>query len=193
MTDLTGKQIANTYKQLLRMGVSTNSGVSANLTTVETGDGTNTSFQIATESAKFLGTLAVSGATSIASGLHVGDKVCASSYYGDGSNLTGIEASVPSNISVSNVTIGGNLYVSGTTTIVGATHLQAAVSVGGAAQFGSTVTVSGATQLQSTVTAVGAATFKSDVSVSGGLDVLENVSIGGTLRLVGDRLLKPHC
>ena len=29
MTDLTGKLISNTYKQLLRLGVSTNSGVSA--------------------------------------------------------------------------------------------------------------------------------------------------------------------
>ena len=148
MTDLTGKQIANTYKQLLRLGVSTNSGVSAGLTTIETGDGTDSSFQIATGAAKFTGTLAVSGATSIASGLHVGDKVCASSFYGDGSNLTGVTATIAGNISVSNVTVGGNLYVSGTTTIVGATHLQAAVSVGGAAQFGSTVTVSGATQLQ---------------------------------------------
>jgi hypothetical protein len=73
MTDLTGKQIANTYKQLLRLGVSTNSGVSAGLTTVETGDGTDSSFQIATGAAKFTGTLAVSGATSIASGLHVGE------------------------------------------------------------------------------------------------------------------------
>tara|TARA_R110001592_G_scaffold249682_1_gene512165 strand:- start:338 stop:514 length:177 start_codon:yes stop_codon:yes gene_type:complete len=31
MTDLTGKTIANTYKQLLKVGVSTNTGVSAGL------------------------------------------------------------------------------------------------------------------------------------------------------------------
>ena len=85
MTDLTGKTIANTYKQLLRVGVSTNTGVSAGLTTIETGDGTNSSFELATGSAKFTGTLAITGATSIASNLHVTEKVCASAFYGAGS------------------------------------------------------------------------------------------------------------
>ena len=55
MTELTGKTIANTYKQLLRVGVSTNTGVSAGLSTIETGDGTDSSFQLATGSAKFTG------------------------------------------------------------------------------------------------------------------------------------------
>ena len=94
MTELTGKTIANTYKQLLRVGVSTNTGVSAGLSTIETGDGTDSSFQLATGSAKFTGSLVIDGATSIASGLHVDQKVCASAFYGDGSNLSGVTASL---------------------------------------------------------------------------------------------------
>ena len=185
MTDLTGKTIANTYKQLLRVGVSTNTGVSAGLTTIESGDGTDSSFQLATNSAKFTGTLVVDGATSIADNLHVDEKVCASAFYGDGSNISGVTATIAGNISVSNATVGGNLYVSGTATIVGATHLQAALSVGGAAQFGSTVTVSGAAQLQSTVTAVGAATFKSTVTVENVAALKNNVTVGGTFNVAG--------
>ena len=185
MTDLTGKTIANTYKQLLRVGVSTNTGVSAGLATIESGDGTDSSFQLATNSAKFTGTLVVDGATSIADNLHVDEKVCASAFYGDGSNISGVTATIAGNISVSNATVGGNLYVSGTATIVGATHLQAALSVGGAAQFGSTVTVSGAAQLQSTVTAVGAATFKSTVTVEAAAALKNNVTVGGTYKVKG--------
>jgi hypothetical protein len=185
MTELTGKTIANTYKQLLRVGVSTNTGVSAGLSTIETGDGTDSSFQLATGSAKFTGTLAVTGNVSLDGNIHIDDKVCASAFYGDGSNITGVTATIAGNISVSNATIGGNLYVSGTTTIVGATHLQATVSVGGAAQFGSTVTVSGATQLQSTVTVVGAATFKSTVTVEGAATFDNNVSVSGVLNVLG--------
>ena len=90
MTELTGKLISNTYKQLLRLGVSTNSGVTAGLTTIETGDGTDSSFQLATGAAKFTGTLAVTGDTSLDGNLHVDDKVCASAFYGDGSNITGV-------------------------------------------------------------------------------------------------------
>ena len=94
MTELTGKTIANTYKQLLRVGVSTNTGVSAGLTTIETGDGTDSSFQLATGAAKFTGTLAVTGNVSLDGNIHVDDKVCASAFYGDGSNITDITATI---------------------------------------------------------------------------------------------------
>lgn len=59
--------------------------------------------------------------------------------------------SIGGNISVSNATIGSNLYVGGTTTVVGATHLQsslsvaAGVSIGGNLNILGTATVSGAT------------------------------------------------
>ena len=203
MTKLTGKQISQTYNQLLKMGVSANTGVDASLTNVQTGDGVNTAIKIATGAMKVAGTFGVESNASISGDLLVTDKVCASAFYGDGSNLTGITMSIGGNISVSNATVGGNLYVSGTTTVVGATHLQstlsvaAATTIGGAlnlldtvtvsaaAGFKSTVRVSGATSLEgavvmgSTLTVADYAHFKDDVSVSG------NVHIGGTTTIAG--------
>ena len=52
MTDLTGKQIANTYKQLLKVAVSTNSGVSTTAQTIQSGDGTNSAMQLSTTAIK---------------------------------------------------------------------------------------------------------------------------------------------
>jgi predicted acyltransferase (DUF342 family) len=210
MTELTGKTIANTYKQLLRVGVSTNTGVSAGLQTIETGDGTDSSFQLATGAAKFTGTLAVTGNVSLDGNIHVDDKVCASAFYGDGSNITGVTAVIAGDISVSNAIIGGNLYVSGTTTIIGNAAFKSNVTIGGdtvvngtfvqagAARFDSTVTVSGAATFKSTVTVEGAATFKNNVSVSGTFKALgastftakaefeDDVSVSGALDVAGN-------
>ena len=215
MTDLTGKTIANTYKQLLKVGVSTNTGVSAGLATIETGDGTDSSFQLATGAAKFTGSLVIDGATSIASGLHVDQKVCASAFYGDGSNLSGVTASLATSICVSNAlinntltvngdatfnanaSVSGNLNIGGTVTVAGAVSLASTLSVGGAANFASTVTVVGAallknnTSIGGTLNVAGAGTFTSktefndDVSISGALDVAGNTSIGGTFMATG--------
>ena len=215
MTELTGKTIANTYKQLLRVGVSTNTGVDSNLQTIETGDGTDSSFQLATGAAKFTGSLVIGGATSIASGLHVDQKVCASAFYGDGSNLSGVTASLATSICVSNAlinntlivngdatfnanaSVSGNLNIGGTVTVAGAVSLASTLSVGGAANFASTVTVVGAallknnTSIGGTLNVAGAGTFTSktefndDVSISGALDVAGNTSIGGTFMATG--------
>jgi UDP-3-O-[3-hydroxymyristoyl] glucosamine N-acyltransferase len=162
-----------------------NTGVSTSLKAVQTGDGTNSALKIATNAIQISGVLEASGSVSLGSNLRVSDKVCASSFYGDGSNLTGVTATIAGNISVSNATIGSNLYVGGTVTVAGATHLQAAVSVGGAATFGSTVSVSGAAHLKSTVSVGGAATFASTVTVVGAALLKNNVSIGGTLAVAG--------
>jgi len=59
MTDLTGKQIANTYKQLLKVAVSTNTGVSTALQTVQSGDGTNSALRIGTGGVAIAGSLSV--------------------------------------------------------------------------------------------------------------------------------------
>mgnify|MGYP003681419322 CR=1 FL=1 len=45
MSTLTGRQISDTYKQLIKLAVSANAGVSADLTQIQTGDGTNIAFQ----------------------------------------------------------------------------------------------------------------------------------------------------
>ena len=46
MTDLTNKSVKDTYKQLLKMGITTNAGVSTTLTAIQTGDGENTAIKI---------------------------------------------------------------------------------------------------------------------------------------------------
>ena len=94
MSDLTNNLINATYKKLLQVSTSGNTGISGTLTNVQTGDGTNTAVKIATSAVQVDGTLfvgqtfGVSGDASVAGGLAVANKVCASAYYGDGSNLT---------------------------------------------------------------------------------------------------------
>ena len=115
MTKLEGKLINSTYKQLLKMGVSTNQGVDASLTNVQTGDGTNTAIKIAVSAVKVEGTFGVGGNTSVSGDLQVTDKVCASAFYGDGSNLTNVPTAGDVSISTLRVTndatIGGALSV----------------------------------------------------------------------------------
>ena len=144
MTDLTGRLISNTYKQLILVSSAvSNEGVSTSLKPIQTGDGTNTALKVATNAVQVSGALGVAGSVSLDNNLHVDNRVCASAFYGDGSNITGVTAVIAGNISVSNAVVGGTLQVSSTATIVGATHLKSTVTVGGAANFGSTVTVEG--------------------------------------------------
>ena len=125
MTDLTSQLISNTYKQVILVSSSaSNIGVNTSLKAVQTGDGNNTALKVATNAIQITGALGVDGSVSLDGNLHVDDKVCASSFYGDGSNLSGVTATIAGNISVSNATVGGTLYVGGTATLAGATHLQ---------------------------------------------------------------------
>ena len=53
MTDLTGKLISNTYKDLLLVNSSaSNGGISTSLTNVQSGNGVNTALNLATNQAK---------------------------------------------------------------------------------------------------------------------------------------------
>ena len=63
------------------------------------------------------GNVSMGGNVTIKGDVHVSSKVCASAFYGDGSNITGI--AITGNISVANATVGGNLYVNGTATVSG--------------------------------------------------------------------------
>ena len=169
MTDLTGTLISNTYKDLLQVNSSaSNGGITTSLTNVQSGNGVNTALNLATTQVKIDGTFGVSGNTSITGGLAISQRVCASSYYGEGSNLTGISANATGNICVGNASVVGNLYVSGTTSITGATVLHSTATVSGAAGFLSTVRVSGNT------------------TIGGTLDVLGNVCLGGNVTVKGN-------
>ena len=186
MTDLTGRLISNTYKQLILVSSAvSNEGVSTSLKPIQTGDGTNTALKVATNAVQVSGALGVAGSVSLDNNLHVDNRVCASAFYGDGSNITGVTAVIAGNISVSNAVVGGTLQVSSTATIVGATHLKSTVTVGGAANFGSTVTVEGKAVFKDDVSVSGAANFGSTVTVEGRAIFNENVSVSGTFNVAG--------
>ncbi len=186
MTDLTGRLISNTYKQLILVSSAvSNEGVDTSLKPIQTGDGTNTALKVATNAVQVSGALGVTGSVSFDSNLHVDNRVCASAFYGDGSNITGVTAVIAGNISVSNAVVGGTLQVSSTATIVGATHLKSTVTVGGAANFGSTVTVEGKAVFKDDVSVSGAANFGSTVTVEGEAIFNNNVSVSGTFNVAG--------
>ena len=67
MTDLTGKQIANTYKQLLKVAVSTNDGIDSTVRTIESGDGTNSALQLSNAVVNVNGTFEIGGVALTAS------------------------------------------------------------------------------------------------------------------------------
>jgi UDP-3-O-[3-hydroxymyristoyl] glucosamine N-acyltransferase len=120
MSSFDNKLVSQTYKQILKMAISANEGVSASLINVQTGDGVNTALQVATGAVHVAGTFGVGSNVSVSGDIQILGKVCASTYYGDGTNLTGVTATIEGNISVSNIVAGGTLNVAGTTTLTGA-------------------------------------------------------------------------
>ena len=125
MSTLTSKQISETYKQLLKVNVSadTNTGLTNDLQQIQSGDGTNAALQISTGAVKATGTFGVDGNASVGGDLQISSKVCASAYYGDGSNITGItftgDVSVSSLIVTNNATIGGTVTIGGAVMVSG--------------------------------------------------------------------------
>jgi len=180
MTNFTGKLISNTYKSLLTINASTTgTGVTTSLVGIQTADGTQTAIKIATNKAHISGNFGVSG------NLSVQNKVCASAYFGDGSNLTGLTASIGGSISVGNALIDGTVTVTGTAIFKDDVSVSGALNVAGNTSIGGTLVNTGAGTFSSTVTVVGKGTFKDDVSVSGGLGVKGNVSVEGNTSLGG--------
>ena len=103
MGTLTGKLISNSYKDLLQVSNS-NSGVDSTVRFVSDGEGTNSALKISNSEVETTGKLTV-GANLSASGNITANAatliatVCASTYFGDGSNLTGVVASIPNSVS----------------------------------------------------------------------------------------------
>ena len=102
MATLTGKLISNTYKDLLQVSNS-NDGVDSTVRFVSDGEGTNSALKISNSEVETTGKLTVGAALS-ASGNITGNAltilghVSASTYFGDGSNLTGVQASIPTSV-----------------------------------------------------------------------------------------------
>ena len=123
MSDLSNSLINATYKKLIQVSSSGNTGVGDTLTNVQTLDGTTVGLQISKTAAKVIGKFGVTDDASVAGGLAVSNKVCASAFHGDGSNLTGLvftgDVSVSSLIVTNNVTVGGNVTIGGNVMVSG--------------------------------------------------------------------------
>ena len=133
--------------------------------------------------------------------------MCASAYYGDGSNLSGVTTSIEGDVSVSALTVGGEISVSGGRITIktsasdpanirfyceSANAHYAELRSPPHASYAGNITI---TLPNTTVTLVGTSTtntlvnetfgdkveFDSDISVSGNSNLVGNVSIGGTL------------
>ena len=135
MSTLTSKQISQTYKQLLKVNVSadTNTGVTGDLQQVQTGDGTNSALQISTSVIQVAGKFGVSEDASVSGDLLVGSKVCASAFFGDGSNLTNVPTS--GDVSVSTLRVTHNASIGGTLSVVGAVGLNSTLTVADYSHF----------------------------------------------------------
>ena len=102
MATFTGKLISNTYKDLLQVS-NGNDGVDSTVRFVSDGEGTNSALKISNSEVETTGKLTV-GANISASGKITANSatliatVCASTYFGDGSNLTGVQASIPTSV-----------------------------------------------------------------------------------------------
>ena len=179
-TSLTGRQIANSYKELLKVAVSTNVGVSAALKTVQTGDAANSPLQLSQSTLNVNGTFALNGTNITVTGEQINAavsggfqnvsastgfftaEVCANTYYGDGSNLSGVTTSVAT--VATNVSGGYGVLTSLTAVDIRGATGGFTTKVSAAA-----LEISGATSLATAVfsgqvSGVGAA-FSSDVSV----------------------------
>ena len=60
-TSLTGRQIASSYQELLKVAVSNNDGIGATLLTIQSGEGTNSALQLSQSKVNIDGTLALNG------------------------------------------------------------------------------------------------------------------------------------
>jgi hypothetical protein len=165
MTDLTGKQIANTYKQLLKVGVSTNSGVSTTAQTIQSGDGTNSAMQLSTTAIKSTSKI-VAVSICATNDVHVGGNVCATAFFGDGSGLTNVSLSVSSSVAHFTANVLDVPACASITNLVAATGSFTTKVSGVAAEFSGNVCASEFYGDGSNLTNVAAATSVASMTIN---------------------------
>ena len=133
MTELTNKRVKDTYKQLLKIGVSANVGVSTTLTAIQTGDGENTAIKISKTAMQVNGPLGITTSVCVSGELRVTGDVCASAYYGSGRHLTSVSPS--GDTSVSSLIVTNTATIGGTLSVGGAVNLLSTATVSGPAGF----------------------------------------------------------
>ena len=165
MTDLTGKQIANTYKQLLKVGVSTNSGVSTTAQTIQSGDGTNSAMQLSTTAIKSTSKI-VAVSICATNDVHVGGNVCATAFFGDGAGLTNVSLSVSSSVAHFTANVLDVPACASITNLVAATGSFTTKVSGVAAEFSGNVCASEFYGDGSNLTNVAAATSVASMTIN---------------------------
>ena len=149
MTDLTGKKIANTYKDLLQINSSaSNSGVDGTLRVVQDGGGKSTSLKLSQTEAAFSGNVSVNG------------------------NMAVVGTFQPDTINASEITVSTLNATNITTSTINATNLtfqDVSVSSLRTGNFKAT-TVSAGTVSATTVAATNITLGGEPVATSAGLD-----------------------
>jgi hypothetical protein len=158
MTDLTGKLIANTYKDILTINSSaTNDGIDGTLRRVQDGEGTNSAISLSQNAAVVNGTLGVTGSMSVGGGLAVGSLT-----------IDGLDVSALTAVEISATNITTDVLTAGTLTFqdVSVSTLRAGTVSATNINAGSTLTVGGDPVVTSAVAVSTAAILLAAVSTA---------------------------
>lgn len=200
-TPLTGSSVASTYSSLLKTTDSTT--FSATLKTICDGAGNNSSFQLASGAAAFLGTLDITGNTTLAGNFTVATNkfivaaatgnttvggtlaVAAAATLSNTLAVTGAVTmsstlAVSSNISTSggNITVYGNIVQSNA---AASSSIAGALTVGGATVFNGGVTFNSTTSFSSSISVAGITNSGTLVSTGAAtIGTVGGVALGST-------------
>ena len=211
-TPLTGSSVASTYSSLLKTTDSTT--FSATLKTICDGAGNNSSFQLASGSAAFLGTLDITGNTTLAGNFTVAtNKFIVAAATGNttvgGTLAVSAAATLSNTLAVTGaVTLSNSLAVTGAATLSSTLAVSSNISTSGgnlsvygnitqsnaaaSSSIAGALTVGGATVFNSGVTFNSTTSFSSSISVAGFTNSGTLVSTGAaTIGTVGGVALGP--
>lgn len=181
MATLTGKTIANTYKDLLQVSNS-NSGVDATLRTIQDGEGTNSALQISTGSVNINGTFQLGGETLTAT-------VSALNNIADLTGATGLVAVSGGSVYGRSIAVGSPLSVTNADGTEGNPTISLAASGVSAGSYGPmssmTIDTYGRVTDVTATTTVSANAFIGGTLSGSSLYVENNVSVSGTLNVAG--------
>ena len=187
MATLTGKQISNSYKQLLQVG-SNNSGLSGNIQTVQDGSGTNSALQLSNSAVNINGNFQLNGVTltANASTLNaVADLTGATGIVAvSAGNVYGRTLTAGTGVSITNAdgTEGNPTIALNTTGVTSATYGPATnLEINAVGQI-----VSAGAAASVAVSAVTANTFTGGTFAGTTGDFSSNVSVGGNLIISGE-------
>lgn len=199
-TPLTGSSVASTYSSLLKTTDSTT--FSATLKTICDGAGNNSSFQLASGAAAFLGTLDITGNTTLAGNFTVAtNKFIVAATTGNttvgGTLAVSAAATLSNTLAVtgavtlsSTLAVSSNISTSGGNVTVYGNIIQS--NSGASSSIAGALTVGGATVFNGGVTFNSSTSFSSSISVAGFTNSGTLVSTGAaTIGTVGGVALGP--